>query len=115
MRDLDNSSVLRNARVTAREVYGLARMLPADERYVLMQQIHRAATSVPANIAEGLGRGRSGELAHFLRIASGSAAELAVLLELAADIHGVGDQEIADRVDHVRRQLILLTRRVDDG
>jgi four helix bundle protein len=48
-------------------------------------QITRAATSVPANIAEGAMRSSPRDFANFLSIAIGSAAELHALLLIAAE------------------------------
>jgi four helix bundle protein len=42
----------------------------------VVDQMIRAAASVPANIAEGYGRGLGRDFARFLRIAAASAAEL---------------------------------------
>jgi len=56
--------------------YRLAERLPAREKYGLTSQLQRAAVSIPANIAEGHGRKRTGDYLHQLSIAHGSPMEL---------------------------------------
>ena len=68
-------------------VYKATAGFPRDELYGLTSQIRRACTSIPANIAEGCGRGGEAELARFLRIAMGSASELEYHLLLACDLN----------------------------
>ena len=62
------------------EVHRLTRLLPKEEAYRLTSQIIRASSSIPANIAEGNGRGTRRDYAHFVSIARGSAAELETFL-----------------------------------
>lgn len=112
MRNLYNNRTLRNAKKLARQVYEVGRSLPGDERFGLTRQLQRAAVSVPANIAEGLGRGSPGDLERHLRIASGSLAEVTVLLDLAEDIHDIPAPAARETIDHLRRQLIVLTQQV---
>lgn len=56
--------------------YQVTKAFPKDELYGLTSQIRRAATSVPANIAEGQGRHGTKEFLHFLSVARGSIKEL---------------------------------------
>jgi four helix bundle protein len=68
--------VWREARKLRRAIYGLTKKLPAEEKFVLLPQMRRAAVSVTNNIAEGHGRYHYQENAQFLRLARGSAEEL---------------------------------------
>lgn len=67
----------------AEACYRVTAKFPRDEVYGLTSQIRRAATSIPANIAEGYGRDGSAEYVRFLRIAQGSLKELEPHLLLA--------------------------------
>lgn len=64
------------------EVYKAAATFPPDERFGLVSQVRRSAVSVPANIAEGCGRGGNSFLVH-LNIANGSLLETETHLEVA--------------------------------
>lgn len=70
----------------AKECYFLTREFPKEEMYGMTSQVRRAATSVPANIAEGYGREGTRDYIRFLRIAQGSLKELETHLLLAADV-----------------------------
>jgi four helix bundle protein len=60
----------------ATDCYRLTQPFPKTELYGMTSQIRRAATSIPANIAEGYGRKTRGEYIQFLYIAQGSLKEL---------------------------------------
>lgn len=68
------------------QVYETTKQFPKEETFGLTSQLRPAAYSIPANIAEGSGRGTDKELPHFLQIALGSANELDFHLSLSRDL-----------------------------
>jgi len=79
-------------------IYRLTSGFPGQEIYGLTSQLRRASVSVASNIAEGYGRGSSGEYKQFLGMARGSNSEVETQLILATQL-GFGDAsqiELAD-------------------
>ena len=65
------------------KVYKGTKRFPGSEAYGLINQIRRAAVSIPSNIAEGAGRRTKKEFIQFLFVARGSLSELDTQLEIA--------------------------------
>jgi four helix bundle protein len=57
-------------------IYEITRNFPKEEKFNLVSQMQRAATSIPSNIAEGAGRNINISFKHFLTITIGSSHEL---------------------------------------
>jgi four helix bundle protein len=92
------------------EVYSLAKLLPADERFGLGAQLRRAAVSVPANIAEGHGRLLRAEYLHHLSIARGSLKELETLLSIAERLGYISADRLANAAKLCESTSRMLTR-----
>ena len=66
-------------------IYKITESFPKKEEYRLISQLIRAITSIPTNIAEGMGRYTRKEFINFLLIARGSVEECKYLLLLSND------------------------------
>lgn len=58
------------------EIYSITARFPKEEIFGVTSQIRRAATAIPANIAEGCGKKSQLDFANFLNISLGSANEI---------------------------------------
>ena len=87
-------------------VYGQVKLLPSEERFALADQLRRAVTSIPSNIAEGNGRASNRDYAHFLAIARGSLFETMTQLEIAEALGYCSvPQSITSLASEIRRML----------
>ncbi|NEP00414.1 MAG: four helix bundle protein [Symploca sp. SIO2E9] len=100
----------------AEKCYFLTKLFPRDELYGMVQQIRRAAASIPANISEGYGRRTTPEYIRFLNIAQGSINELETHLILSQRIGLSKQQETEVIISLLReesRMIIALIKRLE--
>jgi len=106
IRDYKDLEAWQEAIELCADIYRLVERLPQREQYGLCSQMCRAAVSIPANIAEGYGRGSRDDYARFVRVARGSAAELETHLILAEKLGLLKSETTQDamvRLQGVRR------------
>lgn len=107
--NLDQLEVWTRAKDFAVAIYKeVVPHLPSDEKWNLIQQLKRAAQSIPANIAEGHGRYHFLDNVRFCYIARGSLTEVQSHLTLSHDLGYLPD-EIYNRMtsdaESIGRQL----------
>jgi len=85
--------VWQEAMALTAQVYKNTAEFPKSETYGLVQQMRRAAVSVPSNIAEGKGHRSNKEFVHFLFHARGSLWELQTQVILAEQLGLVSKPE----------------------
>ena len=109
MRDFHTLNIWRRSYQLVIDVYDLAGGFPDEEKFALKSQMHRAAYSIPCNIAEGCGREKSNDMRAFVQYAIGSSNELETQLLLAHDL-GYIDQVVCEQfvaeVTQLRRMMI---------
>lgn len=84
-------------------IYRSTQKFPESERFGLAGQARRAAVSVPANIAEGSGRGSRAEYVRYLRVARSSLAELETHIIIAERLGFLGEAEMDRLLDQTAR------------
>ena len=92
-RDLD---VYKLSNELACKVYKTTVKFPESERFGIVNQIQRAASSVGANIAEGSSRYHTKDYIKFLYIARGSLSEVLHFLTLSEMLGYIDDDLLAD-------------------
>lgn len=91
-------------------IYSVTRDFPQEEKYGIVSQIRRAATSVVANIVEGQSRGSNKDFSRFLRIARASLSECELFLELSKDLGYISVDMYDDLVSKKARIGYLISR-----
>jgi four helix bundle protein len=85
-------------------IYKITAKFPADEKFVLVSQMRRAAISINSNLMEGAARRTTGEYRQFIGIARGSAEELLYQMMVVRDL-GYTSEIIANRTIEELRQI----------
>jgi four helix bundle protein len=98
--DLD---VWKQSRHLVKVIYQVSKAFPKEEQFGLINQLRRAAISVPSNIAEGTGRNHKKDSIQFFFIARGSLYEIETQLIIACDLDFLSKEKLS-------KILIQLTR-----
>jgi four helix bundle protein len=86
---------------------------PDHEKYGIVSQIRRAATSIATNIAEGAARNHDKEFIQFLYISLGSLSEIETLFLLSKElgyINQVNTETIIRNLTNVRMLILGLIK-----
>jgi four helix bundle protein len=109
-KDLD---VWKRSVALTTDLYKLTARFPGTERFGLSSQIQRAAISIPANLAEGWGRGSTREYVQFVTIARGSLMELETHLIIGCNLGFLNPDEFrvaSEAIEEIGKMLNGLIR-----
>lgn len=115
MQNYKDLKVWEKAHEFTLRIYEITKLYPKEEIYGLTNQLRRAASSIPANIAEGCGKFSQPDFAKFLNIALGSANEVEYFLILSKDLNYINleDSELLIKIiNEIKAMLIALILKV---
>ena len=115
MQDYRKLHVWQKAHKLTLAAYALSSHLQKPDAWPLKEQLLKAATSIPSNIAEGSGRGSDADFRRFLWHSLGSCNELEYDLLLARDLGYLPHQlhiGLGGQVEDVRRMLTRLVQSI---
>ncbi len=98
-------------------VEALCESLKGKASYSLIDQLSRAALSIPLNIAEGNGRWHKGEKRQFFWIARGSTFECVPIIQVLHRKSLINEQQYADfyeQLDIIAKMLTNLVKSVEE-
>jgi len=116
MHNYKELKIWQKSRTLVKEVYELTTSLPSSEKYGIVSQIQRAAISIPANIAEGSGRGSNKDFSRFLDIAVASAFELETEIILCFDLNFIEEQSfntILPRIQEIQKMIFSFKNQLE--
>lgn len=91
--NIEDMDVFKLSHRLTLDIYQHTKKYPTDEKFGLVSQMRRAASSVPMNLVEGSHRNNRKEYRQFVGIAKGSVAELKYQLMLS-NVLGYLDKEV---------------------
>ncbi|MEM7332117.1 MAG: four helix bundle protein [Chloroflexota bacterium] len=115
MQNFKNLAVWNKAHGLTLDVYKLTKQYPSDERFQLVSQMRRSASSIPTNIAEGSGRSSDADFARFLHNSLGSSTELEYQLILSKDLNYIDVEDwkkLDTKIGEIRRMLIAFIKKL---
>lgn len=108
VKDFKNLLLYKKALELVNEIYNITKGFPKLEEYAMVNQLIRAVTSIPANIAEGNGQIFKKKEFTFANNALGSANEIRCWLELAYKRNYI-NKETFEQLDGKTVEIIKMT------
>lgn len=113
----ENLEVYQRALNFVEAIENLVKDLKGKASYGLLDQLQRAALSIPLNIAESTGRWHKGEKRQFFWISRGSVFECVPVLQILHRKHLITDEQFSgyyEQLEVIAKMLTNLIKSVDD-
>jgi four helix bundle protein len=116
IRNFRDLNIWKNGIEIVKAIYTVSDTFPKHEMYGLINQMQRAAVSIPSNIAEGFNRFHNKEYKQFLFVALGSCAELETQIEISFELKYIDKEtkvKMLEKIEYESRMIRSLVKKLN--
>ena len=97
-----------------KEIYNVTKQFPTEERFLIVNQVRRAAISVCSNLAEGSARKSKQEKIRFFEISRSSAVEIDTQFEISLILQYVQNEQIAQLEQYLESVFRMISKLISN-
>mgnify|MGYP006167338001 CR=1 FL=1 len=97
-----------------KEIYTVTQQFPTEERFLIVNQVRRAAISVCSNLAEGSARKSKQEKIRFFEISRSSAVEIDTQFEISLILQYVQNEQIAQLEQYLESVFRMISKLISN-
>lgn len=97
-----------------KEIYNVTQQYPAEERFLIVNQVRRAAISVCSNLAEGSARKSKQEKIRFFEISRSSAVEIDTQFEISLILQYVQNEQITQLEQYLESVFRMISKLISN-
>lgn len=94
MFNFEKLEVWKMSKDLCKSIFEYTKDFPSEEKYILINQMRRAALSVPSNLAEGASRMTAKDKKHFYTMAYSSLMELVNHAIISSEFNYINDHQL---------------------
>lgn len=115
-KDFTDMTVWQQGLKLVKNIYAITREFPSEEKFGLISDMRRAATSIPNNIAEGYGRFEPKDKTRFYKISRGSCYEIHSQLLISKELNYLKnniDEKLIEQLQLIIKELNKLIKSIE--
>lgn len=97
-----------------KEIYTITQNFPPEERFLIVNQVRRAAISVCSNLAEGSARKSKQEKIRFFEVSRSSAVEIDTQFEISLILQYVRNEQIAQLEQYLESVFRMISKLISN-
>ena len=97
-----------------KEIYTITQNFPPEERFLIVNQVRRAAISVCSNLAEGSARKSKQEKIRFFEVSRSSAVEIDTQFEISLILQYVRNEQIAQLEQYLESVFRMINKLISN-